>query len=333
MDAVSSSLVNTLAAGANPTAEAYNQRTEQLDATRMASEKQADADMLRVFEFAGDGHVDEARFYAQQKGLQVPDQVYSNADFAKGLTLAGKIYGDSPEQAQKFTQAWVSNPQGDFNTRLTAAQQAAGAAVNPEDRQLQKQIALESWKMKHRPPGEADKPRIMEVNGTLVSVSPDGKAATPVYSGSPKQPDYTDIGMKAYNAGVGGMADDPNKTATDAVALAKQLYEQNNQTQGAPQVPSPGLVGSPAPVASPTAAAPSAPAATPQNPIVNSPAPAAPAASQPVPKEVVRKAMDAGYQPEKIKAKLVASGYNAEQADALIQSATQMGPQVPISYP
>lgn len=240
----------------NPVAEAFEARTGQLAAQRNAAEKQHDDDMLRVFEFAGDGHVEEARFYAQQKGLQVPDQVYSNADFAKGLTLAGKIYGDSPEQAQKFTTAWMTN-QGDFNTRLQAAQAAAGVAVNPEDRQLQRQIALEKWKLSNRPASE--KRNIREINNRLVEIMPDG-AIRELYNGGGTGFDPVEVGTKAYNSALsGGLSDNPMKQAQDAVDFARGLYDQNQQAAPAtgaapppsvvrtPQAASPNLIQSSAP--------------------------------------------------------------------------------------
>ena len=235
----------------NPVAEAFEARTGQLSAQRNAAEKQADDDMLRVFEFAGDGHIDEARFYAQQKGLQVPDQVYTNADFAKGLTLAGKIYGDNPEQAQKFTTAWMAN-QGDFNTRLAAAQTAAGSASNPEDRQLQRQIALERWKLSNRPASE--KRDIRTINNRLVELMPDGTTKE-LYNGGGTGFDPVEIGTKAYNSALsGGLSDNPQAQAQDAVNFARGLYDQTQQAAPppstvlrAPQGATPNLIQSSSP--------------------------------------------------------------------------------------
>jgi hypothetical protein len=139
----------TLANPVNHVAQAYQARTQQFD----EQTRQKDNDMLKVFEFAGDGRLDEAKFYAQSKGLEadVPPQVYENADFAKGLTLAGKIYGDDPVAAEKFTTAWTQNKTGDFQGRLAAAQQAAGKPIDPNDREYQRKIAFEMWKLKNVP--------------------------------------------------------------------------------------------------------------------------------------------------------------------------------------
>lgn len=144
----------------NVVAQAYTDRTSQLEAKREADAQkqqqaitQRDNDMLKVFEFAGDGRTEEAKFYANQKGLQVPDEVLRNADFAKGLTLAGKIYGDDPVAAQKFTTAWMQSGGGDFQSRLAMAQQAAGKVIDPADREYQRKIQFELWKQKNLPAG------------------------------------------------------------------------------------------------------------------------------------------------------------------------------------
>lgn len=155
---VSDNLIRGLAQPTNHVAQAYEARTAQINQQReaeqqkkLAAEKQRDQDMQTVFDYAGDGYIDEARYYAQQKGLQVPDAIFQNADMAKGLSLSGKLYGDDVEKAQKFSLAWMQtsgNP--DINARVMAAQQVAGIPMNSEDRQLQRQIALEQWKIKNR---------------------------------------------------------------------------------------------------------------------------------------------------------------------------------------
>jgi hypothetical protein len=140
-------IIGSLLQPVNNVAKGFGERTAQFQAADAAKDK----DMLKVFEYAGDGHTDEARLFAQQKGLQVPDGIFENADMAKGLTLAGKIYGDDPAAAQKFTTAWMANQNGDFRTRLTAAQQAAGVAINPSDREYKQKIDFELWKLQNIP--------------------------------------------------------------------------------------------------------------------------------------------------------------------------------------
>lgn len=148
---VQSNLVNSLAAPKNAVADAYQAKTQQFQ----AQDRQRDNDMLKVFEYAGDGNTEAAQYYAKSKGLQVPEQVYQNSDFAKGLALSGKFYGDDPEAAQKFTQSWMQNQGGDFDARMTAAETAAGKPVNKADREYQRKIDFEKWKIQNGVEGKS----------------------------------------------------------------------------------------------------------------------------------------------------------------------------------
>lgn len=146
------------ATSVNPTRDAFERRTAQLkqerkeeDAGQLAAQKRHDDMMLQIFEFAGDGRVNEARQLAKTNNIQVPEDIYRNADFAKGLSLAGSIYGDDPQAAQKFTTAWASSPQADFDTRISLAQKAAGKPIDPNDRDFNRRIRFEKWKMQNIP--------------------------------------------------------------------------------------------------------------------------------------------------------------------------------------
>lgn len=164
----SQNLINALSQPINHTARAFEARTNQLNQERSA-QAQADRDardyqmkledrefdrqvqrdnqMLKVFEYAGDGRVEEAKYLAQKQGLEVPDTVFQNADFAKGLATAGELYGDDPVMAQKFTEAWLmSANEPDLGRRVLDASQAAGRPVSPEDRQFNLWLRKEQWK-------------------------------------------------------------------------------------------------------------------------------------------------------------------------------------------
>jgi hypothetical protein len=122
-------LVNQLAQPVNNVAQSFEARTGALQkqhADEAAVQRQKDDDTLKVFEFAADGKVDEARLYARNKGIVVPEEIITNADFSKGLTLAGNLYSEDPAAAQKFTTAWMQNRNSDFQTRMAAAQSAGG---------------------------------------------------------------------------------------------------------------------------------------------------------------------------------------------------------------
>ena len=277
-------VTNRLANPVNHVAQAYEQRTAQLDQKRekqeakdAAVQRQRDNDMLRVFEFAGDGMINEAKTYAQQKGIEVPDQIYQNADFAKGLTLAGKIYGDDPAAAQKFTTAWMATPQGDLRSRVAAAQQAAGVPMSADDRYLQRQIALEEWKLKNLPgkdggfslsPGQTRydaagnvvaqapqsaggfKDNYLVVNGVAYTRDSAGNL-TPATTPQPPLSRF-EAGQKAYNevmSGAGSL-----EMAEAARQDAYRYWDQEFSTPQSPeqQQPSAGLVGGGADSGAPT---------------------------------------------------------------------------------
>lgn len=128
------------AQSANPTLDAYNTRTQQIAQTSLAQQKVQDDNTQRVFDLAAAGHTDEAKFVAQQKGLNIPDQIYQNGALVQSLSLAGKIHPDDPVAAQKFATAFSSTP-GDFDTRVNTAMQAA-PVTDPNDRKLQRDIQL-----------------------------------------------------------------------------------------------------------------------------------------------------------------------------------------------
>jgi len=231
-------LLNQIAAPTNTVANAFEARTNQLDQQRKdeaAVQRQRDNDMLKVFEFAGDGMTEEAKIYAKTKGIEVPEQIYQNSDFAKGLTLAGKLYGSDPVAAQKFTTAWSANPTGDFQTRLQAAQAAAGVPIDPADRDYQRKIQFEMWKINNLPK----------------------KAGAAGFSLSPGQTRYDQSGnviaqaeqrdgsyeayQKAYNATLGGMGD-VNEAHEAGLKAAEQYKMFKQQGGGQTGGVSPGLM-------------------------------------------------------------------------------------------
>ena len=147
-------LLNQISQPVNHVAKAYEARSGQLQQQRDAKQaaelevqKQRDNDMLKVFEFAGDGRVDEAKIYAQRKGIEIPNEIMGNADMAKGLSFAGKFYGDDPAGAQQFSLAWMqTRNEPDTATRILKASQIAGIPIDPEDRKFRNEVNLEQFK-------------------------------------------------------------------------------------------------------------------------------------------------------------------------------------------
>lgn len=258
---VSNNLLGALAAPTNHVAQAFDTRTQQLDQTReverqkgLDAQRQQDADFHKVVQYAGDGLVDEAKYFAQQKGIQVPDAVFSNAEFAKGLSMAGSIYGDDPERAQVFTDAFMKS-QGDLNARFQAGIQLAGKPVSQSDRDFQNFVRKEQWKLKNSPSaggaGFTLSPGASRYDGAgnVIATAP-GKAV----GGAEDETDKyaSKIWQDTYLAAIegDGMTQTSRKSPQEAEAIANEAASGYRRAFGAPQGGAP---------AAPTAAAPSPP--------------------------------------------------------------------------
>ena len=119
---------------ANNVKDSFDAKTAQIEQERAQQQKQQDADFHTVVKYASDGLTNEARYFAQSKGINVPEEVYKNADFAKGLSIAGDLY-DDPMAAQKFATAYISSG-GDMMSRYQAGLGAAGKPMSKDDREL-----------------------------------------------------------------------------------------------------------------------------------------------------------------------------------------------------
>lgn len=216
--------------GANSTnnvSDAFDSRTAQFNQERVQQEKQQDADFHTVVKYASDGLTNEAKYFAQQKGIQVPDEVFKNADFAKGLSIAGDLY-DDPVAAQKFTTAYVSTG-GDLMSRYNAGLGAAGKPMSKDERDLAlygKKLAMQQQYSS----GSADNKGFSlsagetryDANGNVVASAPKGS-------------DDFDIWNKTYNASIssGLKSEEEARIAADAAVAQKQLMSggtTNNPT-------------------------------------------------------------------------------------------------------
>lgn len=150
------SLVNQLTAPVNSVQEGYQNVNSQI----MAAQNLHDNNMLKVFEFAGDGQVDAAKAFAASKGIQVPPEVLANADLAQGLAIAGKVYGKDPNAAQKFTTAWMQNQGMPLEQRVLTSSTQAGAPIDPEDRKFRGMIDMLQWKKDNLPNGGVKTPGV-----------------------------------------------------------------------------------------------------------------------------------------------------------------------------
>lgn len=205
----------------NNARDAFDSRTAQFEQERAQKEKQQDADFHTVVKYASDGLTNEAKYFAQQKGINVPEEVFKNADFAKGLSIAGDLYND-PDSAQRFTTAYVST-QGDRMSRYNAALAAGGKPLGVGDRELNLYAKKLQLQQQYGDRG-ADKGFSLSAgetrydsNGNVVAASPkEDNGAYEAYS-------------KAYNAAISSglmTADQADAAAKQAVAQYKAMRPQ-----------------------------------------------------------------------------------------------------------
>ena len=234
-------LIQSLSKGSNPMAQAFGAKTQELQQQRnVEAERQQketatkDADMHQVFKYAGDGYVNEARYLAQQKGLQVPEEVFGDAVFAKGLSLAGDLYRDDPEAAQRYALAFRSG-QGDLASRHNAALQAGGKPVSADDREFNNYVRKAQWDIKNKPRGgtDSDNPFTLTPGQTRYDAS--GK----IIAQAADNGEYEAF-AKAYNAGIssGMMNPEQAKAAGDeAVLVYKSMRPAPTAAAPAPTQP------------------------------------------------------------------------------------------------
>jgi len=231
----------------NPTAETYEAKSAQIQQTNLDDQTRKDNDFHKVVKYASDGFIEEAKHYARTKGLEVPEQIFQNADLAKGLALGGDFHGDDKQKARVFAEAY-SMTQGTMQDRLAAAHAAAGDPVHPDDREFNRKKRWAEYEAANPRPNKERYSNYKTVDGVLVRIEPDG-SATPV---TQKQDDGEyQAYLKAFNAALGGMAS--QEQAHEAGLRAQEMYRNMRA-----QRPSQGLMGAaPAPVsAMPQQAAP-----------------------------------------------------------------------------
>ncbi len=128
---------------------------QQVNSQIMAAQNLHDNNMLKVFEFAGNGEPDAAKAFAAAKGINVPQEVLDNADMTQGLFVAGKMYSNDPNAAQKFSAAWMQNRGMPLQQRVLTSSTQAGAPIDPEDRKYKAMasmlMSVADWKKSNLP--------------------------------------------------------------------------------------------------------------------------------------------------------------------------------------
>lgn len=275
-------------ASANPTRDAFDARSQQLqqqhdnDSLKIQQEQdRKDKDFHQVLQYAGDGFVEEARYFAKSKGIDVPEAIFSNSAFAKGAAMSKDFYDGNPEAQQKYTMAFVSAP-GDIQAKHAAAMQMAGPPVNQDEREFRNKTRLMQYEWNN-------KPRSGEDSGfTLTPGQSRYDASGKVIASAADNGEY-EAYQKAFNSAINGMM--TAEQADEAGQLAVQQY-RNFQGQGGAAAPSPGLQQ-------------------------NAPAPTAQGAQmQGV--YAVQQLITRGYKPDQIKAELMRRGASEEQVNSLL---------------
>lgn len=198
----------------NPMGAAFDSRTAVLEQKRKQEQEQKDNDFHTVVKYASEGLTNEARYYAQQKGLSVPDEVYRNADFASALSTAKDLY-DDPIAAQKYATAYMS-VQGDRLAKYNAGLAAAGKPIGKDERELNLYARKLAIQQRYSGGGGSDKGFTLsagqtryDANGNPVATAQDTGGEYEAYS-------------KAYNAAISSGL----MTQEDADNAGKKAVEQ-----------------------------------------------------------------------------------------------------------
>jgi len=289
-------LIRNLSQGANPTAESFAAKSQELqgERDRQAREQQAEQDrkdnqIHQVIKYAADGYTDEARFLAQQHGLQVPDAIFRNGDFARASALVGDLYGATGEQdkGQKFLAAYMQVP-GDAVSRYRAAVQAAGLPMGKSEYDLQKLEAELKLKQKYATP-TADQYFTLGEGQSRYDAAGNVVASGPPKRDTAENKVWTDAYNRAIEASTFNLGIDPAETANAALAEYRQQFDGGAQ---------------------PPAAAPATTLPTIQQQGLQQRA-----------VYTVQQAAMEGYTAEQIKASLIQKGIGEEQAQALLSAA------------
>lgn len=132
--------------------------------------KERDTLIGNVLEKAANGEVDLAKYEAKRNGLNIPEEFYSNGDFARAMSLANKAYPDEPDKGQVFVRAFL-NSQGDVQSRALVALKSAGKPTNAGQRSLANSIALAKFNAEQK----KQQPEFFQgQDQALVTVTPEG---------------------------------------------------------------------------------------------------------------------------------------------------------------
>lgn len=237
----------------NPTQDAFEAKTQQLtqqrekqNAALQAEQDRKNSVFKQALSYAGDGYFNEAKYFAQQNGIEIPDEMLKNSIFSKGMSNAMELYDDDPEAAQRYTAGFVS-ADGDLMTRHRAGYAAGGKPRSKQDRELalyERKLQLDA---RYKPKDQSAKyNQFKEVDGQLYDLSAPGGPA-PIGGGGLSTNKQIEIFNKGYLASK--EADWAGKgTEEDYIAAGNYLLENAIRLSGggaSPTVVGPQQAGQP----------------------------------------------------------------------------------------
>lgn len=240
------------AGSANPTMDAFDARTNQIQQQqdKESAALQADQDrknnvFKQALSYAGDGYFNEAKYFAQQNGIDVPDEMLQNSAFSKGMANAMELYDDDPEAAMRYAQGF-SSAQGDLMTRHAAGFAAGGKPRNKDDREIALYERKKQLDARYKPAGAEGNGFSLSAGQTRFDNNGNIIAQGPAETNSDRVKYVQDVVSSAVN-GAMGQPIDTNKVAEEAAAQYDRLFgsgaggaspslmNSGIQPQGAPQ--------------------------------------------------------------------------------------------------
>lgn len=151
--------------------------------TIMALKADRDKQVAGVMEMISNGHADEARHVAQRNGIQIPENLFQNADIARAMAFSQKAYPNESDKGHVFYQAFIQT-QGDMMAKVNAGIAAAGRPENTAQRELQKAMALALFNNNLPPKSET----FVGENNTIYQTNPRAGTASPIIDATTGKP-------------------------------------------------------------------------------------------------------------------------------------------------
>lgn len=218
----------------NPMRDAYDSRAAINDQKALQEQKQKDEDFHTVMKYASEGLADEARYFAKQKGFNVPDGLINNAEASFALKSARDMYEDDPDAAKRYAIAYMS-AQGDRLTRYGAGLSAGGKPRTKDEKELELYAKKLAIHQKYSSSGSANKGFTLGAGQTRYDVN-----GNVIAGGGPPISRYEAV-SKAYTSAVSsGLKNDSEARAAAEEAGKMWDAEYGSQARPTQQMPNMG---------------------------------------------------------------------------------------------